>query len=619
MVNALLRSVSEELARHAPFDQMTEDDRLWLAARLEVSYFPQDAVLLAPEHGPADRLFLVRRGRVAADQGGGDVLELTAGECFPLGALLGRRPTSSGYRAVVDTFCFVLLQADFDALQERSATFRTFCTQRLATLLAQSRRQMAAEYARAQADNHNLEAPLHQTIRREPVALPPGATIRDVLTVMRTQRVGSVVMVDDQSRPQGIFTLQDLLPVALDAVMLEAPIATVMSRQLITLPTTAAAFEAALEMARHGIRHIVVLDGERLAGVVSERDLFAMQRMSLRQIAGAITGATQLPALVAAAEDIQKLARNLFAQGIKPEQVTRVISALNDRLSERVVQCVFAEADLAGLSWCWLTFGSEGRLEQTMASDQDNGLVFAAAADQVEAVRGQLLPLARQANEWLAACGFPLCKGNIMASNPDCCLSLEEWQARFIDWVHNATPEALLNATIFFDMRGLYGDRALAQAVRDFMVPLAAGMQRFQWLLAGMALQNRPPIGFWRDFHPGEDQRLDLKVNGTALFVDAARVMSLADGIDAVNTLERLERVGKCRQIPEAVVAAWREAFLFLQFQRLAVQYQAIRDGTTPGNRLDPQQLNELDRRILKESLRQAGKLQAYLQVPGRP
>jgi CBS domain-containing protein len=94
----------------------------------------------------------------------------------------------------------------------------------------------------------------------------------------------------------------------------------------------------------------------------------------------------------------------------------------------------------------------KGRLEQTLATDQDNGLIFAAESDaQASSLRTAFLPFARAVNEALDACGFPLCKGNIMASNPQWCLSTSEWRSAFSGWLESPQPEALLNSSIFFD------------------------------------------------------------------------------------------------------------------------------------------------------------------------
>jgi CBS domain-containing protein len=261
--------------------------------------------------------------------------------------------------------------------------------------------------------------------------------------------------------------------------------------------------------------------------------------------------------------------------------------------------------------------GSEGRFEQTLNTDQDNAIIFdvpqGMTADQV---REQLLPIARRINEALAECGFPLCKGEIMASNPKWCLSLEEWKHTFNGWIGGGSPESLLNASIFFDFRALYGAERLADELRDWLARVASDNTRFLHMMAGNALRNRPPLGVVRDFVVGKENKLDLKLNGVTPFVDAARIFGLAAGVKETNTIQRLRASAEKLNFQEAEVDAWVEALLFIQVLRMRHHDQASSQGASDevlDNLIDPEKLNELDRRILKEAFRQARKLQSRL------
>ena len=195
----------------------------------------------------------------------------------------------------------------------------------------------------------------------------------------------------------------------------------------------------------------------RVVGIVSERDLFAMQRLSLKQVSTRDPRrAATWPRCALARSEIRHFARNLLGQGVGARQLTELISHLNDVLTERLVRLVRGAHGMDLQRACWLAFGSEGRGEQTIATDQDNGLVF--ASDDAERDRPAWLALAREVNEALDACGYPLCKGNVMASNPACCLTPAEWCARFDHWIEQGAPEDLLNASIYFDFRPLAGN-----------------------------------------------------------------------------------------------------------------------------------------------------------------
>ena len=464
----------------------------------------------------------------------------------------------------------------------------------------------------------SMYSALSSVLRKKPVTCMPQTPIRMVLEILHREGIGSMVVVAPSEAPVGIFTLHDLLNrVTVPGVDLDAPISRVMSGSLITLPPHAPAYEAALAMVRHGIRHLVVTENNKLLGVVSEKDLFSLQRVGLKQISSDIQGACDLASLIQSSRDIRQLGHNMLTQGVAAEPLTQYISTLNDLLTRRIIELESATVDLGDIRYCWLSLGSEGRFEQTLGSDQDNGIIFAHPDTLgAEAARQSLLPLARRVNEALKECEFPLCKGNIMAGNPLWCLSLAEWKDKFSAWIDQGNPGSLLNATIFFDFRPLCGATSLAEELRKWLTRRASN-PRFLHLMAGNALRNRPPLGWLRDFvvqKKGEyPDTLDLKLNGTHLFVDAARIFSLATQIPHTNTQQRLRATAPFLNIPLDEAEAWIEAFGFVLLLRMRHQSRLLSEGKPMHNHMDPRGLNELDRNFLKQSLRQIRKIQSRL------
>lgn len=617
LANSLHRATADALRRQAPFSTMAEDELLWLVQHLSLSYFARDAVLLEPSDSPPDALFIIKQGTVTgATASGQTVLQLATGEMFPLGALLAGRGAANRYIASTDTFCYLLPAADFHALLAKSPEFHDFCTRRIGSLLEESQRAVQSEYALALDDESRFARPLASLIRRAPLSVQADTPLADALAAMEASRVGSVVVVDDAARPVGILTLKDVLArVTLARVPLATPISAVMTPNPATLPASVPVADALVLMARQGIHHIPLVEEGRLAGVVSEKDVFALRRLSVEGITSAIMRCEDPARLPGLARDIGDLAHSLLAQGMDAENLTAIISSLNDRLTERIIT-LESERDpaLAGLRWCWLALGSEGRMEQTLATDQDNALIF---AQTNEARREALLAFAQRVNHRLDACGFPLCRGDIMAGNPKWCLPVAGWRQQFSQWIDHGSPEALLNASIFFDFRPLAGDASLALDLRAWLNDAARRNPRFLHQMAGNALRNRPPLGVVRDFVLSEDDAhphtLDLKLNGATPFVDAARIFALAAGSPQTNTAKRLRAAAPRLNIPDSELADWNRAFHFLQLLRLRHQHGQQRAGRTPDNHLDPDTLNPLDRRILKEALRQARKVQARL------
>jgi CBS domain-containing protein len=211
-----------------------------------------------------------------------------------------------------------------------------------------------------------------------------------------------------------------------------------------------------------------------------------------------------------------------------------------------------------------------------------------------------------------------LCKGEIMAGNPQWCLSFSEWRQKFADWVRNPQPQAMLHSMIFFDFRSLWGRENLVNGLHDWLVAKVSDDQRFLRAMAKVALDSRPPLGFFNGFvtsgKKGAAHTIDLKTQGTRPFVDAARIYALASGLEQTSTAMRLRISGERLNIPAEETEAMVEAFHFMLLFRLRHQFLGA-GPEAQANLINPDALNELDRRILKEAFRQARKLQNRLSL----
>lgn len=338
---------------------------------------------------------------------------------------------------------------------------------------------------------------------------------------------------------------------------------------------------------------------------------------AVARCAARIDGAVDVAGLASCAAEARQLATALHREAAGAALVTGVLSRLNDAIVARVLALLQQRFRLPPARWCWLGLGSEGRLEQTLCTDQDNGLVLSANDDgEARDLRELFLPFARAANQALAECGFPLCDGEVMAGNRRWCLSQSEWLESFTAWVRTPEPEALLNAAIFFDFRPQAGAAQLAAGLRQALSELTRGNEIFLRMMTVNALAASPPLGRLRDFVTETDSggTIDLKKFGSRIFVDAARIMALGAGIVETSTVARLQRMAAEGIMSNADAEAAVHAFHALQDIRFAVQV-AVGAAGTAGNQLDPQRLNEFDRRVLLEALRQARALQQRLKT----
>ncbi|WP_414917845.1 putative nucleotidyltransferase substrate binding domain-containing protein [Pseudomonas sp. IT-P4] len=613
------------LQRFPPFNQMEHAHLAYLVEQCQLRFYAPGESIIKPADGPVEHFYIVKQGRVVGERphtakGGTEtVFEITTGECFPLAALLGERATRTEHLAGEDTFCLQLNKPAFIRLFSLSDTFRNFALRCVSSLLDQVNQQVQQKAVETLGTQYSLNTRLGELAMRHPVTCTPQTPLREAVTLMHEQQVGSIVVVDEHKAPLGIFTLRDLRQtVANGSSDFNEAIEGHMTRAPFFLSPDHSAFDAAIAMTERHIAHVCLVKDQRLCGVVSERDLFSLQRVDLVHLARTIRNAQKVENLVALRGEIGQLVERMLAHGASSTQITHIITLLNDHTVCRVIELTLAEKGDPGVPFSWLCFGSEGRREQTLHTDQDNGILFEASdAAQAAEIRGKLLPIAQQINQSLALCGFTLCKGNIMASNPELCLSRAEWARRFAAFIREATPENLLGSSIYFDLRVVWGSEQGCEQLRRGILEQVGDNRLFQRMMAENALRNRPPVGRFRDFvlarKNGEKATLDLKTQGLAPFVDGARLLALVHGIEANNTLERFRQLVDKEIIDPLDGAAYEEAYHFIQQTRMQQHQLQTRENFPYSNRVDPDSLNHLDRRILRESLRQAQRLQSSL------
>jgi len=605
-----------ELMQHPPFARMllAQVER-FVGAAQPVAYRAGE-VVVAPTDGVVAQVWWLRRGSIGGRRSGETAagFQIDAADLFPVGAALGERAVTSTYTADVDCLCLRVPVALLRELAAESAPLADHLNARIAALLEISRRALQAAFSSQALAEQTMETPLGRLVVRPPAAVAPQTPLRAALQQMHERAIGSMLVTDAAGAALGILTRHDLLGrVTLAQLPLDTPIERVMSQPVHTLSVAHTAQDAVLLMSQRGVRHVPVTERGRVVGIVSERDLYALHKLSVKQVGAAARAAGDVATLTMVTADIRRLVRNLLAQGVGARQLTALISHLNDLVAQRLVELTAARHGLDLERACWLAFGSEGRGEQTVATDQDNGLLF--ASDSPDADRPAWLAFAREVNAALDACGYPLCKGKVMAANPQCCLTHAEWTARFERWIAQGSPTHLLEASIYFDLRPIAGHLALAEPLRERVVAAAAATPRFMKQMADNALRNAVPLN-WRGAivtrDEGEHRWLDLKLNASMPFVDAARLYALAHGVAATGTRERLEAAAGPMQADPRELRHWCESFEFVQMLRLRVQiapHEGAAGAALP-NRVDIAALGDIDRRVLKDALGAARSLQ---------
>lgn len=335
-------------------------------------------------------------------------------------------------------------------------------------------------------------------IRRKPVSIGPEASIRQAAQLMSEQRVSSLMIMDGQQL-LGIVTDRDMRQRCLaTGTDPGEAVSSIMTRDIFTLEAERPAFDALMEMTRRQIHHLPVTQGNTLLGVLSATDLLHQHSLSTVSLAGRIRRSDSVDELAEVAQELPELQLQLIQSGMTAEHLTQAICAVTDALSQRLLTLAEEKLGPPPVPYTWLVCGSQARREQTAFSDQDNVLLI---DDTVQPEHDTwFAELAQFVSDGLARCGFEYCPGDVMATNPKWRQPLQQWRRYFDTWINSPEPMALMHSSIFFDMRPLHGEEALYTQLRDEVLTQCRENRIFLHYMAANALKHRPPLGFFRQF-----------------------------------------------------------------------------------------------------------------------
>lgn len=460
-------------------------------------------------------------------------------------------------------------------------------------------------------------------VARPPVTADARAPVRELAREMAAAGVGSIVIVGEDGVPTGIVTDRDLRSkiVAAGRDPLTSRASDIMSAPLVTVGPESYGFEALLEMTRRGIHHLAVVEAGRLVGVVSSHDFLRVQATHPVAVSREIRLASSIEDLARLGGRVTALVSRLVSEGGTPYDVGRIVAELNDQIVQRVLEISSGPSTPGGpppAPFCWLAFGSEARREQTLRTDQDNGLAYADPTPSEAAdLQAYFARLAAAVNGALVRIGFPECPGRIMASNPEWCQPVSVWTARFRHWMRDSGPQEVLRACIFFDVRPVGGTEVLGAELQTVIRTEAPEARRLLGLLARDVVDRPVALTIFGNVRVARKEpfagTVDLKGGGGMQLVGAARVHALALGLAETNTVDRFQSATAREVYDEAVGREITDAHQLLQRLRLVHQLACIERGEPPDNRIDPRRLSHADALLLREALHTVARAQAEL------
>ncbi|MDB2607188.1 DUF294 nucleotidyltransferase-like domain-containing protein, partial [Zobellia sp.] len=381
-------------------------------------------------------------------------------------------------------------------------------------------------------------------------------TIKAIAAKMTKKKVGSVLVIEDKL-PIGIITDKDLRnKIATGLFPITTRAKNIMSSPVITYPKKMTVTQAQMAMIKSDISHLCLTrDGTpntEAVGIISKHDIMFELGNNPAVLLKAIKRANGFKKLKVVRRRIMNLLQGYLAQNIPLTLTSKIISELNDACIKQIIKIALGKMDAPPpVKFAWLAMGSQGRSEQLLHTDQDNALIFENVPNpKLIETRDYFIGFARMVTKGLFKIGYEYCPAEMMASNPDWCLSLVEWKERTHHWITNPGPDEVLLSSIFFDYNLSYGDSTLVNDLNSHLFESTEKYPNFFLHLASGALQSPSPSGFFRSFLVEEDGEykdfFDLKRRALMPLIDGARVLVLSYQVKSINnTAERFEKLAE--------------------------------------------------------------------------
>jgi CBS domain-containing protein len=572
-----------------PFNALEAAELQSLASRLEAAYYPQGKRIFASEPPPG--LAIIRKGAVRLIDRDHKFLDRRS-EAEMFGHKIYFHGELKEYVAEAEEDCLVwhLPEEEFARLLSGNEVLREYFGSHFHSRLSSA--------ARTRKDATELR----DLLKREPVLVDHQLSIRQAAQRMSDENVSSVLVMND-AELCGIVTDKDLrhrvLATGLDSGL---TIEQVMTPDPLSLPASSGVDEALLLMMQKNYHHLPVVDGKIPLGLVTAGDILRAQSEHPLRVIRDIHKKKSVAELEILSRRLPPLFERMVNLGRDVEQIGRMVTLITDAFTIRLIQLAEIELGPPPLAYAWLAFGSQAREEQTAKTDQDNGIVLERKAGKDEAE--YFSRLANFVCDGLDQLGYVYCPGEVMAMNKKWRVSLGKWKRHFDRWIDEPEPQSVMHSSIFFDIRCVYGDRSLVDALQDHAIGRAKANRIFRRFMAMNVLGHRPPLGFFRRFVQEDDgsksEGLNLKHRGIVPITDLVRMRALEGGIREANTFRRIKLAAEMGIMNEDDANSLRDALVLINRIRMAHQSAQMSAGEKPSNFVPPEELSPLMRRNLK-------------------
>ena len=591
-MTAMAKQVEDFLNTSAPFDVLDKEQKLELVKHTELIYLTADNV--GDLQKGKSSLFLIQNGQFSVQDSDAPLRHLSEGDYFGYTNIMEKRNFSLSIS--VDSpglvYCF-----------EASAVTPLFELPAIRNFFDGLRNNALQNHAISDSNSMWLYKGLEDVINKSPVSVDVETSITAAAQLMTTQKVSSL-LVTREDKLIGIITDRDLRSRVVAASLdIHLPVSHIMTPNPAQIMGNRTLFDALALMTERNIHHLPVIDQQTLVplGMVTASDIIRHQRGNVLFIIGELSKAENLYELTRLSWQLPHYFSAHAKKAGDYDIAGKILSQATDIMTRKLIGFFQQANGKAPMMFAWLVYGSQAREDQTMGSDQDNGLLLAERPSKTQAE--YFAKMADYVCNGLAKCGIKLCDGNIMASNPKLRLSLEEAIEEAKRWVKAPTKDAIMHFNIFLDVRCAAGDISLFKQLQRQRAPL---MKQNMFLAALTRNSNEisVPLSMFQKFiyEKGRKEKdvIDLKTRAVALINNIARIYALADGVTLPNTLARLDALSENSQLSKRDATNLRDIWLFLN--RLRWRHQL--ENKVTDNRVSVSSLSSIEKHQLKAAFK---------------
>lgn len=621
MPHSLLPNILEFISQIDPFDKLPPELQRQIASSVSITYLGRGEQIHFSSDCKTRYLYIIRTGVMEQRKSNG-VLRAKLGpeDLFGFTFLEPQSDAEDGYSAIAaeSTLLYLVPHEELQQLLEEHPEYSEhFASQ------AQIRLQSALNVVWSDNEKGLFVKKVSEVASSSPAIVTADMTIQQVAHEMRMVLRSSTAVVKDKGSIVGVITDRDMTKrVVAEGVNIDRPITEVMTQSPLTIRPDDLVLKAASLMMQNNIRSLPVVSDNKVHGLLTTSHLVQKNRVQAIFLIDTIKYTNSIEKLAELTPERQAIFEALVEGKVRSEIIGQVMAMIYDAYNRRLIQMAEEKLGPPPCKYAWIVAGSHARNEIHISSDQDSAIIMDDCASNAD--RSYFQHLATYVCNGLAECGFTLCTGKFMAATPKWCQKLSVWKEYYRKWVSNPEYDMLLNASVFLEVRSIYGETAFSDQLQQQLHQLISEDAGFLTSLVNDATSVHPPLGIFNNLvleKGGENSHtLNIKKYAITLVVDLARIYGLSVGCTSTNTEERFRYAHEKKVLSEDALKNIVGAYRFICQLRFANQLEALKLGVEPNNHIDPDSFGSFERKHLKDAFRIIANLQdvAKLRFSGK-